>query len=711
VTSKAQTNDLITHNAQATMGIFETNNRNNQRGMYGSGRLSEQDDIDSDFKPRSEQSMISAAEDFHSHSRRKNDSNNKSTDNNDDSDSDSDSDSISDSISDSDSDSISDSGSISYYSSSDESDDSHYDDHAADKLDATSYTSPTSVSENMIRDSSREDAAESQNRKEHKKGGNSIKGSFLGRLFGGKYRKSKKDASSKSSNKKSSGWDASDLSDGDIEPPDSRDSSVDPDRFEKHPHVLQDDTSFDISIVDDGSRSQSTSVKYVGDVNDDGSQSQSQSNYSIGDDGSTSQMSERLSQKQLQEERRKSYERKLPGVVEERSIEDERSSDDDGYGSCHEAPKGEYKNYKHSLSEEPEAAIPSSRRGVAAPRHSIPEKTPDPPDKKSKKTKASKKQQQKAQTKAQSKTHDSTLTARNHAASSRVDYAGQISSPTRNLTNKLNNEIHRLRTLVDLMMTRMELYERQSECLVEASVEHNREWKVAKLETLKAKRRTKESPTDEQLSNIKSLLIERSMQDQWLRKLEGIQRGYQGRLATTQDQLKTLRYEHIRTTKKIIDLKKGGGSERESPRRTSRTKSGNNRRTSMTESDHTENTPTESMTDEASPNEGPATPKVNNVPMQRWKGDTDGDPSREEIINCDSTETKSVSTLDPEGRKMTSLLEEMIVSWHADGADMSPLSEKPASSKKKKKKDKKKKKNKKKKDGTPSASSTAGVKH
>jgi hypothetical protein len=609
---------------------------------------------------------------------------------NDYSDSDSDSDSYSDSDSDSDS--------ISYYSSSDEQDDSRYDDdHAADK-DDTTYTSPTSVSENnRIRDSNREDASESQNRKEKK-------GSFLGRLFGGKQRKGKKHgSSSKSSTKKSSGWGASDLSDGDIEHPESRDSSVDPDRLAQSPHVLQADTSFDIAIVDDGSRSQSTGV-------DDGSQSQSQSKYNSGDEGSSSQRSEKLSQKQLQEARRKSYERKLPGVVEERSMEDERSSedgDDDEYGSYHEAPEGDHKNYKYSLPEEPEAAISSSRKGTATSRYSIPKETPDPPEEILKNTKASKKQQKKVQSQAQA--HASTLTARNHAASSRVDYAGQISSPARNLTNKLNNEIHRLKTLVDLMMSRMELYERQSECLVEASVEHNREWKVANLETLKAKKRTKESPTDGQLSNIKSLLIERSVQDQWIRKLEGIQRGYKGRLATTQDQLKTLRYEHIRTTKQIIDLKKIR-SEREHPRRRSLTKSGHTRRTSMTESDYTENTPTEIMTDEASPNEGPTTPIVNNVPMQRWKGDTDGagNPSGEEIEN------KSVSTLGAEGHKMTSLLEEMIVSWRTDGTDVSPLSEKLASSKKKKKKkDKKKKKNKNKnkKDATPSVvSSTTGGK-
>jgi hypothetical protein len=44
---------------------------------------------------------------------------------------------------------------------------------------------------------------------------------------------------------------------------------------------------------------------------------------------------------------------------------------------------------------------------------------------------------------------------------------------------------------------------------------------------------------------------------------------------------------------------------------------------------------------------------------------------------------------------MISLLDEMIVSWHTAGTDMSPLSEKGVP-KKKKKKDKKKKKKKKK---------------
>jgi hypothetical protein len=647
------------------MGLFET--KRNLRGMDGSGRLSEQEDINSDFMPQSEYSLMSGGDIdgiyFSSHSGRKDDP-------------------IFDKTSDSDSDSNINSDSVEYYSSSDE-DDSQYNDHAAEKDDAsdTSPNSPTSDSE-MIGDSRSGDA---KTQKKEKKS-SSIRRTFLGRLFSGK-RKGKKDVSK--SNKKS-GWGASEMSDElSIEHPEESKPLSQPQYDRSAKSYLQNRLdvsaeSYDISIVDDGSQSQSTSVKYVGDVTDDGSrsQSQSQANYSV-DEGSSSQMSDDnqiLSKKKIQEKRRKSYERKLPGVVEERS--EEEGSKADEYESYHRAAREEHNSYKYALPEEPKAAIPNSRMGV--PPHHIrpdaPEEIPDPPEKKSKKTKSKHSQHSRSsreQRKAQTQAHASALAARNHAASSRIDCAGQISSSALTLKDKLNNEIHQLRTLVDLMMMRMELYERQSECLVEASVEHNREWKVAKIKNLKSVRRTKESPTEEQLSNIKSLLIKRTVQDKWIRKLEEIQRGYQGRLVTTQDQLRTLRYEHIITSKQIIDLKKGKGS--------------------LADCGTTEYTP-ETSTDEgtknSSPNEVPPTLIVNNIPLHRWKGEPGGDRSGDPK-DRDSTETKTVSTMDLEGRKMISLLDEMIVSWHTAGTDMSPLSEKGVP-KKKKKKDKKKKKKKKK---------------
>jgi len=236
------------------------------------------------------------------------------------------------------------------------------------------------------------------------------------------------------------------------------------------------------------------------------------------------------------------------------------------------------------------------------------------------------------------------------------------------------------------MMTRMELYERQSECLVEASVEHDRQWKLASIENFKAasQKPDKQSAMDEQLSNIKALLIERSIQDKWIRKLEDIQRGYEQRLAETQTQLKTVRKEHIKTNKAIISLKKGGGE-------------------ILTESTRTDQTPEDMIEDSTKNVAEMETPVARNVPLQRWTSDRDTSNKSQSQLHGSTNPTDaskhSMQSLEPEGRIVkTSLLEEMIVSWHTDATeidarDMSPLSVR-GDKKKKKKKDKKLKKKK-----------------
>jgi len=256
------------------------------------------------------------------------------------------------------------------------------------------------------------------------------------------------------------------------------------------------------------------------------------------------------------------------------------------------------------------------------------------------------------------------------------------------LTNKLNNEVHRLRTLLELMMTRMELYERQSECLVEASVDHNKQWKMATIENYErtSKINAKQNPTEQKLSDIKNLLVERSVQGQWIRNLEAIQRGYQERLTTTQNQLKKLRQDHIQTNKQIIDKKKEN--------------------TSLNGSVSTVFTPENSYN-----------PLANNVPMPmaRWT-DNGGAPhpfmlSPNNFSATQHSMSTKVSGVEPEGKKISTMLEEMIVSWHThavdiDATDMSPLSDRGAPREKvkdtevkdkdkKKKKDKKEKKKKK----------------
>eukprot|EP00537_Pseudo-nitzschia_pungens_P011685 CAMPEP_0172388518 /NCGR_PEP_ID=MMETSP1061-20121228/5608_1 /TAXON_ID=37318 /ORGANISM="Pseudo-nitzschia pungens, Strain cf. pungens" /LENGTH=933 /DNA_ID=CAMNT_0013118433 /DNA_START=40 /DNA_END=2841 /DNA_ORIENTATION=+ len=123
---------------------------------------------------------------------------------------------------------------------------------------------------------------------------------------------------------------------------------------------------------------------------------------------------------------------------------------------------------------------------------------------------------------------------------------------------ELQSEVSKLKSLVSLLTERMELYERQSECLVEACLEHNTQWKIACLDKYdrSSKRRAAQSSSVVRLSTIKGLMEENALTDQWIKQLETVQRSYQERLDTTQSQLKTLRYEQILTNKQIMDLKR-----------------------------------------------------------------------------------------------------------------------------------------------------------
>jgi len=281
----------------------------------------------------------------------------------------------------------------------------------------------------------------------------------------------------------------------------------------------------------------------------------------------------------------------------------------------------------------------------------------------------------KSKKKTKSKAHASALAARNHSVSSRLNFAGEITSQTVEEihTDTLKSEVDRLKTLVQLMMTRMELYERQSECLVEASLEHDQEWKLATLKNIEktSKKVSGHSETEETLDGMKTLLAERSIQDEWIRKLEEIQRSYQERLLSTQYQLRKLRCEHMKVNTAIVDMKKKMDSTSETARSTI--------------------TPSTVMDEDTS----------SNMPLKRWAGTSSSgldDPMVAAIrlaspgVNSEGDDKSKVS-LEPAGYKVSqNLLEEMIVSWRCDDTDMSPLSEKINSKKQgKKKKDKKKK--------------------
>ena len=250
------------------------------------------------------------------------------------------------------------------------------------------------------------------------------------------------------------------------------------------------------------------------------------------------------------------------------------------------------------------------------------------------------------------------------------------------------------------MMTRMTLYERQSECLVETSLQQDREWKMATIEHYEeaAKKRTEPSEVDKRLNSITNLVAERDIQDKWIRELECVQRGYEDRLETTQNQLKELRYQHALTTKQLRDHKKNGGE--------------------LTISNHTPITFTEDYNymSEAK------TPTMANgiAPIKRWLAPTNSGttlsgtftgtmtgtlsesdrhgPSATDISSFSSQSVDTPGTPLPKTspgpgvKEYTSLLEEMIVAWDPDSEEISVLSEHGARRKPKKEKKKKKKK-------------------
>ena len=69
------------------------------------------------------------------------------------------------------------------------------------------------------------------------------------------------------------------------------------------------------------------------------------------------------------------------------------------------------------------------------------------------------------------------------------------------------------------------------------------------------------SPAEEELSNFQDQMIKQDVQDKWIQRLEEIHRGYKDRVETTDHQLRTLRYEHIKTFKEVMDLKANANSE------------------------------------------------------------------------------------------------------------------------------------------------------
>lgn len=570
------------------------------------------------------------------------------------------------------SESDSDSDSAEYYDSNrqldadDESDE--YEDLADGKQDDATDCSRTSVSDPLGGDSSRSKYKETKGSK---------KANFFGRIFGGK-KKRERDESNKSKNIV-----YNNNEDGDIEP--SEKQNFDRSHSESPSfsvHVFEDRSE---RVSNDGSNDDDVEVP-LADPDSATNDNRSKRNYSG---------------------HRVKYVAPKPGMTEEGKMS--KSKDDEDYRTYSAPMKEDKKNFssnsghvkkkvdeinnfnKEVLNKNKDAPVHDGAelKSFDAPHNEPPDpddddSVPDSPKGTTKKPKSTTKGKKRGK-----KPHPSAAAARSHGGllSSRIDYTGHISSAPAPVsvtpaapvirTDKLQNEVYRLRSLVDLMMTRMEFYERQSDFLLEATEDHSQAWKLAAVD----KKRAKKSRVDEKLSDIKDLLMERSAQDKWIRQLEGVQRGYEQRLSMTHKQLQQLRSEHIITNKKIKDMKKD--------------------KTSWADSGKTELTPETVSESRSTKNHEAMTPVSNNIALARWTGEggAPNSPTAVKIVRngskLDDTNGSGsrVTAMDPEGRKIATLLEEMIVSWHSTGSELSPLSDKR--DKKKKKKDKKKKKKKK----------------
>lgn len=149
------------------------------------------------------------------------------------------------------------------------------------------------------------------------------------------------------------------------------------------------------------------------------------------------------------------------------------------------------------------------------------------------------------------------------STSNRIDFAGGISeSPPKEHvdTETVLSEMSRLRSLVDLMMTRMEKYEitltdEQSDGLLQAGVEYNKSKMATEgavfsnSDKQKTKKKKKKRLVDRQSS---ATATEEQDVDEMITKLEEEQKLYQEQLSFTKNQLKALKDNQAETNMRIL---------------------------------------------------------------------------------------------------------------------------------------------------------------
>ncbi len=150
--------------------------------------------------------------------------------------------------------------------------------------------------------------------------------------------------------------------------------------------------------------------------------------------------------------------------------------------------------------------------------------------------------------------------------SNRVDFAGRMSTSNsfeaeaadEEISSTIVDELTRLRSLVDLMVTRMELYEQQSDGIPQGNPAVNRKSKMAKegdveensdKQKPKKKKSKKKSKTDHQSPGTTT---REENVDKWISKLEKMKKVYEERLDWTTNHLETLKENQALTNKLII---------------------------------------------------------------------------------------------------------------------------------------------------------------
>jgi hypothetical protein len=141
------------------------------------------------------------------------------------------------------------------------------------------------------------------------------------------------------------------------------------------------------------------------------------------------------------------------------------------------------------------------------------------------------------------------------------------------------------------------------------------------------------------------------MSNQWIQRLEGVQRGYQQRVIVTQNQLKTLRFEQIQTNRQIVEVKRASAAKKKLPPPPAKSQlallrmSGSDDTTPITNNDH------------------------DRVGIKRLERSA----STGDISNNNSHVNQLRMKKHVQKHRMSSMVEEMMSTWEEEGNHIQPV--------------------------------------